>query len=374
MNRLWVRLSLMIGGVLFLVFFLQFLSIMTSPDFGPPGTPDQAGIHGPDDDGGPLQAGRAEIAGRLVNFMLLSVVVGLGAGAVIGRIVSAPISDLAKAAHRVGQGDLGVRVKPHGSREMVELAETFNKMAADVQHAERLRNNLMADVSHELRTPLTVLEGNLRADLDHVYSLDEAEIANLYGQTRHLIRLVNDLRELALAENHQLLLEKQPTDLNTLVAETLQAIEPLAAEKGVRLENDTAQLPELLVDSIRIRQVLFNLLANALRHTPAGGQVTVSATATAGKVLLAVRDTGEGLDPEQLAAVFDRFYRGDKSRSRETGGTGLGLAIVKAIVEAHGGRVAAQSAGKGQGCAFVVTLPLDSQPALEGVTRPPYRK
>jgi signal transduction histidine kinase len=374
MNRLWVRLSLMIGGVLFLVFFLQFLSIMTSPDFGPPGTPDQAGIHGPDDDGGPLQAGRAEIAGRLVNFMLLSVVVGLGAGAVIGRIVSAPISDLAKAAHRVGQGDLGVRVKPHGSREMVELAETFNKMAADVQHAERLRNNLMADVSHELRTPLTVLEGNLRADLDHVYALDEAEIANLYGQTRHLIRLVNDLRELALAENHQLLLEKQPTDLNTLVAETLQAIEPLAAEKGVRLENDTAQLPELLVDAIRIRQVLFNLLANALRHTPAGGQVTVSATAIAGKVLLAVRDTGEGLDPEQLAAVFDRFYRGDKSRSRETGGTGLGLAIVKAIVEAHGGRVAAQSAGKGQGCAFVVTLPLDSQPALEGVTRPPYRR
>ena len=123
-------------------------------------------------------------------------------------------------------------------------------------------------------------------------------------------------------------------------------------------------MPELLVDSIRIRQVLFNLLANALRHTPAGGQVTVSATATAGEVLLAVQDTGEGLDPEQLAAVFDRFYRGDKSRSRETGGAGLGLAIVKAIIEAHGGRVAAQSAGKG--CAFMVTLPLNSQPALGG--------
>ena len=128
-----------------------------------------------------------------------------------------------------------MRVKPHGSQEMVELAGTFNKMAADLQHAETLRNNLMADVSHELRTPLTVLEGNLRAALDHVYALDEAEIANLYGQTRHLIRLVNDLRELALAENHQLPLERQPTDLNALVAETLQALEPLAAEKGVRL-------------------------------------------------------------------------------------------------------------------------------------------
>jgi signal transduction histidine kinase len=356
-NRLWVRLSLMISGVLFLVFFLQFLSIMLSPDFGPPGMPDQTGIHAPDDDGGPLQAGRSEIAGRLVNFMLLSVVVGLGAGALIGRIVSAPINELAKAAHRVGQGDLGVRVKPHGSQEMVDLAGSFNKMAADLQHAETLRNNLMADVSHELRTPLTVLEGNLRAALDHVYALDEAEIANLYGQTRHLIRLVNDLRELSLAENHQLPLEKQATDLNALVAETLQALEPLAAERGVTLADRTERLPEVTVDPIRIRQVLFNLLSNAFRHTPAGGEICVNGTCSAGEVRLSVQDTGEGLEPEQLTAVFDRFYRADKSRSRETGGTGLGLAIVKAIVETHGGRVAATSEGRGRGSQFTIALP-----------------
>ena len=245
MNRLWVRLSLMIAGVLFFVFFMQFLSIMTSSDIGqPPGIVEQPGAGRPLDDGGPMAAGRTEIARRLVNFMILSIVVGLGAGIVIARVVSAPITDLAKAAHRVGQGELGVRVKPHGSREMVDLADTFNKMAADLQHAELLRNNLMADVSHELRTPLTVLEGNLRAALDHVYALDEAEIANLYGQTRHLIRLVSDLRELALAENHQLPLERQPTDLSVLVADTLQAIEPLAAEKGVRLANQTVLLSE----------------------------------------------------------------------------------------------------------------------------------
>jgi len=357
MNRLWVRLSLMIGGVLFLVFFLQFLSIMTSPDFGPPaGGP--TGGHGPDDDGGPLQAGRAEVAGRLVNFMLLSVGVGLAAGVIIGRIVSAPISDLAQAAHRVGQGDLAARVKPHGSREMIDLAQSFNKMAADLQHAETLRNNLMADVSHELRTPLTVLEGNLRAALDHIYALDEAEIANLYGQTRHLIRLVNDLRELSLAEAQQLPLEKQPTDLAALIAETLLAVEPLAAERDVRLVNDAARLPEAVVDPLRIRQVLFNLLANALRHTPTGGEVRVQGAQTAGEVRLVVCDTGDGLEPEQLAAVFDRFYRADKSRSRETGGTGLGLAIVKAIIEAHGGQVTAQSAGKGCGSTFEVTLPI----------------
>jgi signal transduction histidine kinase len=357
MNRLWVRLSLMIAGVLFFVFFLQFLSIITSPDFAPPGAADQAGLHAPEGDGGPLQAGRAEIAGRLVNFMLLSVAVGLAAGIVIGRVVSAPISDLAQAAHSVGAGDLAARVEPRGSQEMVELARSFNKMAAELQRGETLRSNLMADVSHELRTPLTVLEGNLRAALDHVYGLDEAEIANLYGQTRHLIRLVKDLRELALAEGHELPLERQLTDLNALAVETLQAMEPLAAERGVALTNHAETLPQINADPIRLRQVLFNLLANALRHTPTGGEVSIEGGSTAEEVCLAVRDTGEGLAPEQLAAVFDRFYRVDKSRSRDSGGTGLGLAIVKAIVEAHGGRVTAESVGPGRGSKFSIILP-----------------
>ncbi len=358
MNRLWVRLSLMIGGVLFLVFFLQFVSIMLSPDFDTlPADDAEIGAGAPLADGGPGAASRAEIAGRLVDFMALSAAVGLVAGVVIGRVVSAPISHLVTAAQSIGQGNLAVRVAPNGSREMHDLAGAFNKMADDLQRAETLRNNLMADVSHELRTPLTVLEGNLRAALDHVYALDEAEIANLYSQTRHLIRLVNDLRELALAENHQLPLEKQPTDLNALIAETLQAIEPLAMEKGVRLVNDdVTELPELFVDPIRIRQVLFNLLSNALRHTPADGVVTVRGAATSGEVHLIVQDTGDGLTPAQLAAVFDRFYRTDRSRSRETGGAGLGLAIVKALVEAHGGRVQVTSAGQGRGCQFTVSL------------------
>ena len=163
-----------------------------------------------------------------------------------------------------------------GSQEIRELAETFNKMAAELQRAEQLRTNLMADVSHELRTPLTVLEGNLRAALDQVVPLDEAEIANLYNQTRHLTRLVNDLRELSLAESGQLPLEKIPTDLKTLVTETIQALEPLAVEKGVTLADEVPPLPEVTVDPFRIRQVLFNLLSNALRHTPEGGKITLN--------------------------------------------------------------------------------------------------
>ncbi len=354
MNRLWVRLSLMITGVLLFVFFVQFLAVLLpdADDEGP--LPGGAPLEQRSDD----QPPPAEVARRLGNFAVLSVVVGVVGGVAIARVVSAPISDMARAARRIGQGDLDARVAVQGSREQIELAETFNRMAADLQRAETLRNSLMADVSHELRTPLTVLEGNLRAALDDVYGLDAAEIATLYGQTRHLIRLVNDLRDLALAENHQLPLDRQPADLNALVTETLQALEPLAAEKGIVLLDRTDPLPPAMLDPVRMRQVLFNLLFNALRHTPAGGEITVTAAHDAGVLHLAVQDSGEGLESEQLAVVFDRFYRADRSRSRETGGSGLGLAIVKAIVEAHGGHIEARSAGKGCGSTFALALPV----------------
>lgn len=346
MKRLWVRLSLMISGVLFLMFLMQFLVI----------TFERAGMK--EDLDGPPDAPPAEIQQRLVEFMLFSIVVGLGGGVVIARVVSAPVTELVKAADKIGKGDLNTRVPLHGSQEMIDLANTFNAMAADLQHAETMRNNLMADVAHELRTPLTVLEGNLRASLDKVFVLDESEVANLYNQTRHLTRLVNDLRELALAESHQLHLEKCPTDLNTLLTDAVQALDILAVEKDIHLVLECAPMPEISMDETRIRQVLFNLLSNALRHTPAGGAIHVLGEVKNNEVILSVKDNGEGLAPDQLNAVFDRFYRADKSRSRETGGTGLGLAIVKAIVEAHGGRVEASSEGMGKGCQFSIYLPV----------------
>lgn len=346
MKKLWVRLSLMISGVLFFMFFMQFAVI----------TLERAGMK--EDLDGPPDAPPAEIQGRLIEFMTFSIVVGIGGGVVIARVVSAPITELVNAAGKIGRGDLNARVSPHGAQEMIDLAQTFNQMAADLQHAETLRNNLMADVAHELRTPLTVLEGNLRAALDKVYALDESEIANLYGQTRHLTRLVNDLRELALAEARQLHLEKTQTDLNLLLMESVQAMEPLATEKNIRIKYQSAPLFQITVDETRIRQVIFNLLSNALRHTPANGEIIVTGALQNQQVMVSVKDTGEGLTPEQCAAVFDRFYRADKSRSRETGGTGLGLAIVKAIVEAHGGKVEAVSNGVGLGSEFLIFLPM----------------
>ncbi len=344
MRRLWVRLAVMISGTLFLVFFMQFASIMLSPAPGGAG-PDRPG------------ESRAAIASRLVDFMLLSAVVGVGGGVLIGWVVSSPVNELARVARRVGGGDLTARMRPRGSQEMVELARAFNRMADDLQASQAARADLMADVSHELRTPLTVLEGNLRAALDRVYPLDDAELANLYGQTRHLIRIVNDLRELSLAEARELPMQPAEVDVPGLIMETLQAVEPLAAEKDITLTGHADALPPLLADPNRLRQVLFNLLTNALRHAPTGGSVTVTATAAEEGVRVAVADNGDGLTPEELASAFDRFYRADKSRSRETGGTGLGLAIVKAIAEAHGGRVEARSAGKGRGAEFAVILP-----------------
>ena len=355
MKRLWVRISLVISGLLLaaIAFILVTIIVVGVLDVN------EASTRPLDEHGRERTRGFLlhNVPQRFSVVLLLISITGIGSGVVVSRILSAPITKLADAAHHIGKGELSTRVKLDGSQELVELAQAFNTMAAGLQNAETLRRNLMADVSHELRTPLTVLEGNLRAALDHVYELDEEAIAQLYVQTHHLIRLVNDLRELSLAEARQLPLDKQPTDLAQLVVETLAVFEPLAEEKQIKLTAALApKLPAVVVDASRIRQVLHNLVANALRHTGAGGAITIGGQNTSNQVRLIVQDTGEGIEPQQIEHVFDRFYRTDRSRSRETGGSGLGLAIVKAIVEAHGGSVQAMSEGLGKGSAFWVNL------------------
>ena len=343
MNRLWVRLAITISGVLFFVFFLQFLSITFDNH-----EPQQS----------PILETPAEIQNRLYNFMFFSLGIGTIAGIVISRIVITPIDKLSQAAKRLGKGELDVRVPEKGTKEIIELAQAFNKMAEDLQRSQMARRNLVADVSHELRTPLTVLEGNLRAVLDHVYTLDETEVANLYEQTRHLTRLVNDLREISLAEAGQMTLERTSIDFNLLITDTLQALEPLSAEKQIQMEYESTSPLEGSVDGIRIRQVLFNLIGNAIRHTPQNGKIIVQAKQDRTGIHVRIQDSGDGLTQEELASVFDRFYRADKSRSRETGGTGLGLSIAKAIIEAHGGQIRAESDGLGNGSAFSFMIPL----------------
>jgi signal transduction histidine kinase len=244
---------------------------------------------------------------------------------------------------------------------MAEVAHAFNSMAERLEKAESLRRNLLADVAHELRNPLHVLQGNLQAILDGVYPLEGEEIGRLLTHTQHLNSLVNDLHELAQAEAKQLPLYKSEVNVAELVKETAATFHPSAVAKEIGLQVELlGKHPIVLVDKVRLRQVVSNLLNNALHYTAVGGRVQISVAQEGGLVVVRVADSGDGIAAEELPYVFDRFYRADKSRQRDYGHTGLGLAIVKAIVEAHGGEVAAESGGAGRGSTFVVRLPVKS--------------
>jgi signal transduction histidine kinase len=296
----------------------------------------------------------------LGSLPLVGLLLGIFLSILMSRSVTEPISQLAEAAHAIGRRDLGYRVQTKGSQELQDLAQSFNRMAEELEHAEITRRNLMADVAHELRTPLAVLDGNLRAILDGVHALTEEEIAILYEQTHHLSRLVNDLRELSLAEADQLSLNCQEVDLARLVKETVAHFDLLAQEQGIQL---TAELDAPLLhpnlDGNRIRQVLHNLLSNAIRHTPRGGGVIISARKTpeTHTVNISITDTGSGISPEDMPFIFDRFYRNAGKSDIDQDHTGIGLAIAKAIIEAHGGNISAHSDGKNQGSAFTIQLP-----------------
>ena len=295
----------------------------------------------------------------LQYLVITTIIIGIVAGALLGRGLSLPVEQLVAATKAVGARDLSHRVAVQGAQEIQELAHNFNQMTAALVRSEQRRRHMMADVSHELLTPLTVLQGNLRAILDDVYELNKEEIGTLYQQNKHLIRLVRDLRQLAQAEAGQLSFEPTAVNLTTLAAETIAVFIPAAQEKGISVVQMLADtLPVVPADSDRLRQVLHNLLANALRHTPAGGQITVRTQHVADEVVLSVADTGDGIAPQWQPHLFDRFYRGMDGRRRDSGGAGLGLAISKAIVEAHNGRISVTSPGQGQGTTFTIYMPL----------------
>jgi two-component system OmpR family sensor kinase len=299
--------------------------------------------------------------------------VALVLAAVLVRQIIAPLGKLRLAAHAITQGDLTQRVSISSQDEIGEVAAAFNQMAAALERNERLRRDMMADVAHELRTPLTVIQGQVEALLDGVFPLTPDQLMPIHDETLLLARLVADLRELALAEAGQLAVEHRPVDVSELAERVAAAVEPAAADKGVTLTTSVApNLPTVSADADRLRQVLHNLLANALRYTPAGGRITVAVglmqpeeQESSGEplpphspapLLVSVADTGPGIPAEDLPYVFDRFYRADKSRSRAGGGSGLGLAIARSIVEAHGGRIWAESR-PGQGTRIAFTLP-----------------
>ena len=305
------------------------------------------------------------ISRTLLWVALVVGVLGILFGVLMSRTLTAPLSHLAEAAQAIGGRDFSRRVEVKGTEEVREVAQAFNKMVDDLEQAEALRSSLLADVAHELRTPLSVLQGNLQAILDEVYPMEQEEIARLYDQTRLLGRLVEDLHELAQAEAKQLPLNLRPTELGELVQGVVATFGPAAETEGVNLSMDIPDdLPAVQVDPARMTQVLHNLLSNALRHAPSGGMISVSAGRGENDVWLAVQDNGEGISPQDLHRVFDRFYRVDRARTRGTGGAGLGLAIVRAIVEMHGGQVWADSDGvPGHGSRFTIQIPMHPREA-----------
>jgi len=278
-------------------------------------------------------------------------------GLVISRRMSRPLVDLTRASRAIASGDFSARVPVRHRGEIRELAAAFNRMAEELAHADRLRRDMTADVAHELRTPLSVIRGKLEGVLDGVYPATPEHLEPILEETRLLGQLVEDLRLLALAEAGQLTLEKEAVDLDDLLRDAQVNFGPQAADRGVTLALDLpGDLPQVAADRRRIAQVLGNLLTNGLRHTPQGGCVTLSATTGEGLARVCVTDTGAGIPPAELPYIFERFWRGEKSRSRAGGGSGLGLAIAKRLVEMQGGQVGVEST-PGRGSRFWFTLP-----------------
>lgn len=294
--------------------------------------------------------------------LLAALAAALAVSAYLARRVAQPVSQLALAAADVADGHYATRVVTPGlGREFDTVATAFNTMAARLADVEATRRRLLTDLGHELRTPLATIEAYVDAAEDGVTVAGEDTWTVLRTQTARLRRLAEDVAAVSHAEEHQLDLHRRRMRVSDLVDAAVAAARPRYGSKGVMLHARAgARLPDIDADGQRMGQVLGNLLDNALRHTSAGGTVTVAADPDPAGVRISVTDTGEGIAAEHLPHLFERFYRADSARDRDHGGSGIGLAIVRAIVTDHGGRVTASSAGPGAGATFAIILPVES--------------
>ncbi len=293
-----------------------------------------------------------EHRGGFVPLGILLVVLAVIVVARAGRGVAAPVAEVMEAADRVAAGDYETRVQERGPRDVRRLGRAFNEMTERLGTNEERRRQLLADVTHELRTPLSVIQANIEAIVDGLYPTDESHLRPVLEETKVMALLLEDLQTLSTAEAGALKLHHERAAPGELIGAAVAPFAVQAQEKGVRLATSVSEgLPTLEVDPLRIGEVLANLLSNAVRHAPPGGEVRVTATATPGGVVFAVSDTGPGIPSDQLPHVFDRF-----SRSPDSRGAGLGLAIAKTLVEAHGGEIGVDSGPTGTTISFTVPL------------------
>lgn len=288
--------------------------------------------------------------------MVIFLVFGFGGLIMLGRVIrrgAVPFGNLLDAAGRISDGDYDARVPERGPNEVRGLARAFNRMAENLQANDRQRRALLADVSHELRTPITILQGNLEGMVDGIYPADPDHLKSLLEETQVLSRIIDDLRVLSLAESGALKLQLETGNIASIVEETVSAFQPQAQLSSIILRTTIqSELPEFEIDPTRIREVLFNLLNNALRYTPAGGSVHVRAVLEGEHISVSVEDNGPGIAAADLPHVFDRFFKSADSR-----GSGLGLAIARSLVAAHGGEISAESK-EGQGTTIRFSIPV----------------
>ena len=310
-----------------------------------------------------VHAEEAFASSFIISVSVAAVAALVTAGAIswfLVRRVSRPVELLARSAQAVAAGNFDVEV-PEAvfSSELDQLSSSFNDMAHRLAETELTRSRLLADLAHELRTPLATLEAYIEGMEDGVLATDAASWAIMLAQVERLRRLASDLRVVAAAEEHALGLHLEAYDASLLAANAVAAAAPRYLAKGVLLSlTGSHERLDVMVDSIRVEQVLANLLDNALRHTPAGGSVTVGAHRGPGDVRIDVSDTGEGITAHERTMIFERFYRADPSRvSADGGGSGLGLTIARAIIADHGGAIEVTSEGKGHGTTFTIRLP-----------------
>jgi two-component system, OmpR family, sensor histidine kinase BaeS len=299
--------------------------------------------------------------------VLAALITTLAVSAFITRRLTRPVQEMAAAAAQIAGGAYGARVPPSRlGAEFATLDNAFNRMAATLEGSERRRRELLTDLAHELRTPIATVDSFLEGIEDGVIPATGATWCTMREQTSRLRRLADDVEAVSRAEERQTDLRLRPVDLGDVIDEASRAAAAAFRDKGVTLRRtgvSTGAYAE--ADSDRLREVLDNLLTNALRHTDTGGAVTVTTTATAHSVGFVVADDGEGVSAEHLPHLFDRFYRADPARARASGGSGIGLSIARALVEAHGGRITADSDGPGTGTRFTVTIPPVPRPRVQ---------
>ena len=284
--------------------------------------------------------------------------VALVLGVFLARTLTRPLRELTAATRSVAEGDLGLTVPVRSRDELGELTASFNRMSEELDRSMSIRRQMTADIAHELRTPISIILGHADAIHDRVLPPTQETFDIIRDEACRLERLVEDLRILSMADAGELPLTRRPIPPNTLLEDVAAAYHPLALERGIEVHsNIAADLPGVNVDRDRMAQVLGNLLSNALRYTPEGGSVTISGSCLEQDVKICIQDTGLGIGAEDIQYVFDRFYRADKSRQRDSGGSGLGLAIAKSIVENHDGRIWAESSDD-SGTTFCITLPV----------------